>query len=76
MKAQTFILAVIIFLLTISFLQGNSEAALNIERQSQSLQINSDLTLKGDYTYERVFKNGVWWIYVYDGEILIEFYPE
>ncbi|MBK9333012.1 MAG: hypothetical protein IPM96_11560 [Ignavibacteria bacterium] len=28
------------------------------------------------YTYERVFKDGVWWIYVYDGSVLVDFFPE
>jgi hypothetical protein len=27
-----------------------------------------------DYTYVRVYENGVWWIYVYDGPILIDRY--
>lgn len=27
-----------------------------------------------EYTYVRVYENGVWWIYVYDGPILIDRY--
>ena len=74
MKAQTFILTVLFFLLTISFLPGNSTAAL-----SNAGQTNYELTkssFKGDYTYERVFKDGIWWIYVYDGGVLIAVFPE
>ncbi|MBK8551045.1 MAG: hypothetical protein IPL53_08315 [Ignavibacteria bacterium] len=52
---------------------------MNISSYSQyqlSIIINSALIFKGDYTYERVFKDGIWCIYVCDGDLLIEFYPE
>lgn len=31
---------------------------------------------ENEYTYVSVFKDGIWWIYVYDGNILIDAFPE
>lgn len=30
----------------------------------------------GELKFERHFKNGKWWIYVYDGAELVDIYPE
>lgn len=74
MKAQTFILTVLFFLLTVSFLPGNSTAASSNERQSNYGLTN--IVSNADYTYERVFKDGIWYIYVYDNGVLVDVYPE
>ncbi|MEO8666187.1 MAG: hypothetical protein ABI462_11900 [Ignavibacteria bacterium] len=74
MKAQTFIFTVLIFLSTISFLPGNSKGSSLNTVQSVTESITN---VSGDgLTYVRVFKDGIWYIYVYDGEILITVYPE
>lgn len=36
----------------------------------------SKVRYSSSYTYERVFKDGRWWIYVYDGLILVDVYEE
>lgn len=74
MKAQTFILTILITLFSFSILPGKSESNFKKAGQSQGKQIQ--LSIADQYTYVRVFKNGIWWIYVYDGEILIDIYPE
>ncbi|MDQ3022561.1 MAG: hypothetical protein M3R36_18645 [Bacteroidota bacterium] len=75
MKTQTFIFTVLILLFTISFLPENSESA---SKRSNYLQeeITSLNQNENGYTYVRVFKDGIWWIYVYDGVVLINVYPE
>ncbi len=74
MKAQTFIFTVLIFLSTITFLPGNSNGSSLNKDQSVTRSITN--VFYGKLTYVRVFKDGIWYIYVYDGEILITFYPE
>ncbi|HMS33759.1 MAG TPA: hypothetical protein PKC91_06705 [Ignavibacteria bacterium] len=74
MKAQTFILTVLILLFTISFLPGNTPAA-----EISAGKTKNELTIKSanfNVRYERVFKDGIWYIYVYDGDKLIDVFPE
>ena len=40
---------------------------------AQSIKVASEAHT-ADYTYVRVYENGMWWIYVYDGPILIDRY--
>ena len=76
MKAQNLIITALFFLLTISFLPGNSESAVKNNEQSKKEQTISASSEKFTLTYERVFKDGIWWIFVYDGGVLIACYPE
>lgn len=36
----------------------------------------SESQYKEDYKIVRVFIDGIWWIYVYDGTVLIDLYEE
>jgi len=36
----------------------------------------SEMQYLRTYITQRVFKDGIWWIYVYDGMILVDFYEE
>lgn len=74
MKAQTFIAAVLIVLSSIHFLPVNK-----IEAQSDSIQKftgNTITDFNRGYNYERVLKDGIWYIYVYDNGTLVDIYPE
>jgi hypothetical protein len=48
---------------------------LSITQNSiQQNKIFSPYSNESEYTYVDVFENGSWWIYVYDGTILIDRY--
>lgn len=74
MKAPTFIPAILIFLLSGHFLPENTAEV--IRNSDQSITTNTNTFLKIGYKYERVLKDGIWYIYVYDNGVLIDVYPE
>lgn len=73
MNFKKFTLAVLLLLMVL-FTKTTREA------NSITAALNSSLTcleeIKGEYTYVRVFKDGIWWTYVYDGNILIDEFPD
>ena len=72
MKIKNFVIALITFLvLTFSF--GNFSVSPN-DVQAATTSVSS--VEDNDYTYERVYIDGIWWIYVYDGGDLIAVYPD
>ena len=72
MKIKNFLIALITFLvLTLS--AGSFSFCSN----DASATVTTSLSVEGDdYEYVRVFQDGIWWIYVYDGGDLIDAYPE
>lgn len=40
------------------------------------LTVENVLTHPVDYTYEKVLIGNVWWVFVYDGDILVNSYPD
>ena len=69
MKIKIFLIAVIAFF-AMSFSSGNFSVIPN-EVHAVTNSIEDD-----DYTYERVYHDGQWWIVVYDGGIPIAEYPD
>ncbi|MBK9334300.1 MAG: hypothetical protein IPM96_18290 [Ignavibacteria bacterium] len=74
MKTKLFLIAVVICL-TVFFQSAISETNLRTDTQSILNQHNRFKDIN-EYTYVRVFVNGIWYIYVYDGLILIDIYEE
>lgn len=71
MKIKFFLIALITFLV-LTFSSGSFSVSPN-DVQAATTSVSS----VEDYTYERVFINGVWWIYVYnEGGELIAVYPD
>jgi hypothetical protein len=73
MKPQKFLK---LFLISITFLLSLNISSLKAE--SIGLRtLNSKSTYAVDKKeYVKVFRNGKWWIYVYENGELIDFYPE
>ncbi len=55
---------------------GNLSHAKETEIKTSTVSISNSARFSGEYSYVRVFKDGIWWIYVYDGSILIDAFPE
>jgi uncharacterized membrane protein len=74
MKAHTRFIILIIFFISFVFSFTNSSA---IEKTVSSFTMvtSPQIEMQG-LTYQRVFKDGIWWIYVYDGTELVDVYPE
>ncbi len=72
MKIKLFLIATITFLVFLFSLGNFSIKPNDVFAESTSVSNVQD----GDYEYVHVFVNGEWWIYVYDGGILIAVYPE
>jgi hypothetical protein len=68
------VLVTILLLLASFFLKPNTINAENINFNLNALKLNSFSDL--NTTYQRVEIDGKWWIFVYDGEKLIDVYPE
>lgn len=76
MNFKNFFFAILFsVILTISSL-GNISRSKDSSLETFTASTNALVKLGGEYTYVRVFKDGIWWIYVYDGAILIDEYPE
>ena len=77
MKNKLFFLkiyaVVILFILPGINLKTGSVESQFILRASSENSIKYDTS---DLTYERVFKDGIWWIYVYDNLVLVHVYEE
>jgi len=72
MKIKIFVIA-LISLLVLTFSIGNISLRSNdVFAASTSVSSVQD----DDFEYVRVFQDGIWWIYVYDGGELIAAYPE
>ncbi len=52
---------------------NTNSPGFNASYKEYALRTNSS---GGELKYVRVFKNGKWWIYVYDGVELVDIYPE
>ena len=64
-----------IFIFVLLSIIGISQSNFSIQNPAQNENIKnvSILTYMDCYTYERVYENGHWWIYVYDCDgVLIE----
>jgi hypothetical protein len=78
MKGKTQIFAVL-SILFLFFLQPLNSTA---NQKTNKSEIHSLFSASGKFSfnfllhYQRVLKDGVWWIYVYDGAKLIDAYPE
>jgi hypothetical protein len=72
MKIKLFVIAAITFLVFL-FSFGNFSVKPNDVFAASTSIISVQ---GGDYEYVRVFQDGIWWIYVYDGGDLIDAYPE
>ncbi|MBK6875299.1 MAG: hypothetical protein IPG99_02220 [Ignavibacteria bacterium] len=46
-----------------------------LDRSTKAIISTSDRNIDV-YTYVRVLVDGVWWIYVYDGSVMVDSYPE
>lgn len=66
------ILALSIFSLSDSLASSKQEVNSRLEVKNYSSYTASISGL----TYVRVFQDGIWWIYVYDGSKLIDVFPE
>lgn len=66
---------VIIFITSLqTFSIPNAKSNTIIAKERNTLITGSSFT--GHLTYVRVFKGGIWYIYVYDGSELVDVYPE
>ncbi|MDQ3021347.1 MAG: hypothetical protein M3R36_12370 [Bacteroidota bacterium] len=76
MKSPIIILTT--FLLSIfSFSSSSSLSAKEIINKKEVQNYSSQLTLVSSHlTYVRVYKDGKWFICVYDGTELVDVYPE
>ena len=63
---------VTILVLTFSF--GSFSLSPN-DAQAAPTSTNSVMDKADDLEYVYVFENGEWWVYVYDGGVLIDAYP-
>lgn len=72
MKAGILILSFVLFL-EVALQIPDSNYGLKSREKSNSISV---VQYNAGYTFERVFKDGIWWIYVYDGEILVDIYEE
>lgn len=63
------------FFVVTSFFLTVSPGIINAESVSFT-EVNSveKIQFKVEYTYVKVYENGSWWIFVYDGLILIDRY--
>jgi hypothetical protein len=59
-------------------IDGTDQIALSAERLDISTKtiISTSYRNIDVYTYVRVLVDGVWWIYVYDGSVIVESFPE
>jgi len=75
MKTQTrFKLILIVFL--ISFVLSFSNLFAIGKTFTSFVVVTAPPIEKQGISYQRVFKDGIWWIYVYDGTELVDVYPE
>ena len=75
-KTQIFAVIAVLFLL---FLSPQNSTAFNIAIASKALSqnsVSSKINSSFRLHYERVFLDGIWWIYVYDNGKIVEVYPE
>ena len=59
-------------------IDGTDQIALSAERldrNTKAIISTSDRNIDV-YTYVRVLVEGVWWIYVYDGSVIVDSFPE
>lgn len=74
-KIIVFLILVIIFITSL-----HAISTLNVQSNTLSFSEKNIVTIErlftGHLTYVRVFRDGKWWIYVYDGVLLLEVYPE
>ena len=75
MKTQIrFKLILIVFFISFVFSFTNSFA---VGKTFTSSVVVTALQIENQgITHQRVFKDGIWWIYVYDGTELVDVYPE
>ena len=59
-------------------IDGTDQIALSAERLDRSTKaiISTSDRIIDVYTYVRVLVDVVWWIYVYDGSVLVDSHPE
>ncbi|MEO8210130.1 MAG: hypothetical protein ABI840_06185 [bacterium] len=72
------IIFIILTLVCFSFfadLSSLSAKEINYKGKTQNYSSETKL-ISGHLTFVRVFKGGIWWIYVYDGSELVDVYPE
>ncbi len=76
MKIKNLVLSLL--LLVTIVISGTDQVALSAERLDRSTKaiISTSDRIIDVYTYVRVLVDGVWWIYVYDGNVLVDSYPE
>lgn len=76
MNPKKLLLAVFVFVIvSLTNISGFSENELQATTQIASVY-DPDLRSSSDYDYERVLEDGIWYIYVYDGVVLVDVYPE
>lgn len=76
MKIKNLVLSLL--LLATIVISGTEQIAFlseRLDRSTKTIISTSDRNIDV-YTYVRVLVDGVWWIYVYDGSVLVDSYPE
>lgn len=67
---------IVIALFAFSFFTNQSNANNYSANFAQLNYVSKVNNITFEHTYEYVFKDGIWWVYVYDGDgRLIDVYP-
>jgi len=66
----------ILFLFIIFTFTINFNSSISNSKTKKAIDYSSGVEIQNrfEYTYIKVYENGSWWIYVYDGYILIDRY--
>ena len=75
-KTQIFAVLSILFLLFLSPENSTANQKSNGSENHLLSPVSGNFNFNFLLQYQRVLKNGVWWIYVYDGAKLVDAYPE
>lgn len=74
-KIIVFAILIIVFITSIQvFTTPNAKSNTVFTTERKKVTPGSSFT--GHLTYVRVYKDGIWYIYVYDGGELVDVYPE
>ena len=76
MKIKNLVLSLLVLVTIV--IDGTDQTTLSadrVDRSTKAIISTSDRNIDV-YTYVRVLVDGVWWIYVYDGSVLIDSFPE